>query len=643
MASLDLNEDYNKAKSKIQATKAYTDLKSQYSKAQKKAGDTLEKGKDALSDAKENFENQIDKIKNETKRYQKEIKNQFEQLLDIGNVTGGKGTNSVNYIKNKMIKAIQNIRPKLDEIVLEEAIKAVGCDQQQTYDATTIYIKVKSVDPGGLLKRNPNSKVNKASYEKNPVVIQDFPFSMNKELYNRVSQENVSFLAANGTDYRGQSGDALFDITFVELNNFGESGPWFKVDLRNRVSGVNNVGEFLVDYYKSIYMVEFTNIMAGIMNSLSGAISIEANLGVTQVTDATKFERIMARILGLCFDNRKQIDVSGVAKVGELDGIDESFYEFTDIELRNIEDKVKNIKDKVVEFNDCTTEKLPVNSEQIVDALNQLNFLEGRALDSAADNLTNVLAQNPAWAGIAITGNIKAAIDLNFLKLITQGLVFGLLGPKVLLPLFIMLKAIGKEICGDINGFMDLLKCFKELMKELISKIGALFVKELYNLIKRDILNLLQSVIQDLAKEMADKRIIMILKLVQLLIIVAQFIRDWRECKSVVDEILWLLKVAFSGLGGRIPLPLLYASQLLDGFSATRAFIGTIEELQKLGIPTGPMPDGSPNLQVLSAFSQIKSMVNEESENGKVQIALPPLSITPAGLTVPQSAFGKKM
>ena len=81
----------------------------------------------------------------------------------------------------------------------------------------------------------------------------------------------------------------------------------------------------------------------------------------------------------------------------------------------------------------------------------------------------------------------------------------------------------------------------------------------------------------------------------------------------------------------------------MDGFSATRSMIGTIEELQKLGIPTGPLPDGSPNLEVLSMMAQTQAQVREEAENGKVQIALPPLTITPAGLTIPQSAFGKKM
>ena len=53
------------------------------------------------------------------------------------------------------------------------------------------------------------------------------------------------------------------------------------------------------------------------------------------------------------------------------------------------------------------------------------------------------------------------------------------------------------------------------------------------------------------------------------------------------------------------------------------------------------MPDGSPNLDVLAKYAQIIGMEAEKTENGKVQIAIGPLSITPAGLTVPNSAYGK--
>jgi hypothetical protein len=95
--------------------------------------------------------------------------------------------------------------------------------------------------------------------------------------------------------------------------------------------------------------------------------------------------------------------------------------------------------------------------------------------------------------------------------------------------------------------------------------------------------------------------------------------------------------------GDSIPLPLLFASELLDGYSETRAFVGAIAEMQKSGMPTGAMPDGSPNLDVLSKFAQMKAMANEEAENGKVQVAIGPLTVTPAFVTLPASWSGKKL
>ena len=636
--SFDLNSDYQQIQQKIQATKAYGDLKSQYNSAQKKTGEAFETADSAVKTS-------LDQASQQIKSYQKQVKSQFDQLLDINNITGGKGSNSIRYVKKLLLKTLKNIEPKIREILLEEVFKAVGCDQNQSYTAQTLYISVKSIDVGQILKQDPQNATGKLLYEKNnQITPQPYPYSMNRQLYNRI-QQNDSYNTQYGTNYNGRSGQSLFDIQYVDVNPLtGVGGGWYKIDLKNRAT-VNNVTEFLVDYYSTIKLFEFNNIMANIMNSLSGAISINVDIGTKQAEDATKFELIVQRILGLCFDNKSEIDVSGVAKIAEYDGVDNSFFEFTDVDLRNINQKVTNIKNGVIEFEECGFVKLPVNADAIIDDLSNLNFVSDDQLVDAADNLTNTLINNPDWRGLALTGNVDVAVNLNFVKLIVQGIISAILSPKILLPIFTMLKALGQTYMDAIKSYMDFVKKFSKMAINLISKIGALFVKELFELVKKDIVNLIQQVVQDVAKEQGDKRVIMILKLIQLLLIIAQFISDWRRCKSVVDEIFQLLTVLTSGFGfgGGIPLPLLYASQLLDGYSESRAFLGTIEELQKLGIPTGPMPDGSPNLEVLSKFAQMKAMAKEDSENNKVQVAVGPLSITPAGLTVPATATGKKM
>ena len=637
MASLDLGVDYKKIQDKVTATRNYNELKTQYDDTRKQAGEAFEQKKAAVT-------GQLGKIKEQTKRYQKEIKNQFEQLLDLANTTGGKGSGSPSYIKRLLITALKNIEPKLSQIALEESINAVGCDQQQEYNgSSTYYIKVKSVDLLNILTLDPKTE-GKPLYEKDPILVQNYPFSMNKELYQLI-QTGQPYSVDNGQNYIGQSGQDLFDIQYVNLNANNETGPWFKVTLSDRVNGVNKVGTFLVDYYKTIKITEPTNMIASIMESLSGAVSMSVGAGVGQVEDQSKFDILIQRILGLCFDNRSEIDVSGIAKVPELDGVDETFFEFTDIDLRKIDQRVTNIKNKVIELEECDNILLPVDYPAVIAQINNLNLIDNNSdFINAADNLTQVLADNPQW-GVGIQTNAQAALNFNFIKLIAQGIAGAFLTPKILLPIYVMLKAIGQETTDAIKGFVDFVKQFKKFAINFISKIGALFVQELFELIKRDILLLIQRVISDIVKEKIDKRISMILKLIQLLLIVASFISDWRKCKSVVDELLALLDLITSslGFGSQIPLPLLFASQLLDGYSESRAFVGAIEEFQKSGIPTGALPDGSPNLDILGKFGQMKAMAREDSDNNKVQLAIGPLTITPAGLTVPSSAFGKKL
>ena len=639
---LDLNFDYNSVQNKINATKSYTDLKGQYDDTTKKAGEAFENAKSEIT-------GQIQNLKNQSKRYQKEIKTQLEQLLDINKITGGKGGNSTRYVKRLFLTVLKRIEPEIAKILFEESLNAIGCDQQQSFSAQTLYIKVKSIDLLNLLKLSPTEDDGKPLYEKQPLTtVQTYPYPMNKQLYELIQNGNP-YSTTNSQLYKGQSGRNLFDIQYVETDDKGVTGPWYKVTLQDRIGinggAVNKVGEFMIDYFKTIKIVDTTNIMANIMEALSGAVSIKIDAGIGQIDDLTKFGAIVQRILGLCFDNRKEIDVSGIAKLADLDGVDESFFEFNEIDLRKIEQTVTNIKNGVIEFEGCDNIKVPVNADAIFEDLNNLNFVDDNDLVDAMDNLTNSLINDPAW-GLAPEIDVKAAVDFNFIKLMCQGIASSLLSPKILLPIYIMLKSLGQSLVDLINSFMTFIKNFKKFAINIISKVGAIFIKELFELIKRDIMVLIQRVINDLVKEKIDKRLTMILKLVQLLLIVSSFISDWRRCKSVVDEILGMLSLITSGipgLGGGIPLPLLFASQLLDGYSASRAFIGSIEEFQKTGIPTGALPDGSPNLDMLSKFSQMKAMANEENSNGKLEVAIGPLSMTPAGLTIPSEATGKKL
>jgi hypothetical protein len=136
---------------------------------------------------------------------------------------------------------------------------------------------------------------------------------------------------------------------------------------------INSVGQFINDYYQTIQPFNYQQVIASVLNLMTGAVSIKANIGFNELEESSKFSLLINRILGLCYDEKEQIDVSGISKIGELDGVDDSFFELTDVDLRNIELQIANIQRGVVTFEDCGNVELPVEVDEILSQLVDLS------------------------------------------------------------------------------------------------------------------------------------------------------------------------------------------------------------------------------------------------------------------------------
>jgi hypothetical protein len=75
-------------------------------------------------------------------------------------------------------------------------------------------------------------------------------------------------------------------------------------------------------------------------------------------------------------------------------------------------------------------------------------------------------------------------------------------------------------------------------------------------------------------------------------------------------------------------------SKFRSGYSEARANLQIVKEFQKVGIPTGAMPSGAPNLMTQSFFGAQQGSETERSLNSKtsVLVQLPPA----IGLGAPQ-------
>ena len=609
---VDLNDTYKQVEGKTKAVTTYNKVKKDYLAAKKSA----EGAEGEFEEAKNKTVTQLNQLQKESgkKRFEREIKNQTDRLFDLlklqsgnGSVSGGTSLETTKFLRTKYVEAVNRVQSQVETIFVEEVKKLLGCDQQLKYGAQVVDIPIASVDLYKILYDSPESVAGQIHYETEPVVVQASPFSMNRNLFDLIIQ-GVPYSTTHGVDYKGYSGQDLFDIEYIPTTEV------YRVSLRNRLGGDNLVTDFISDYYQTIKVLDMRALWTSVLNNILTIDYSISKKGIGQIQDEETFMIILKRILGLCFDDRQEIDVAGTSKVPELDGVDDAFFEMTDIDLRTIDQIENNARQGVVEFQDCTNVKLPVNNQGLYNNLRKIqDGLPAKNLDDLVNGIFDDIPNSPYWPKLE---SLKITINTSVIKEVPKAIMKSLLSPKVLLPLFIMMKALNQNLADNITSLKDFAKKFKRLVINVMSRIGALFVKVMYELIIGDLKKLLKSITKDILGNKLQKVYRVIEQLISAASLVAKFVDDFRKCKSLIDSILNAIELALKTSPINIPAPLLVLAEFRSGFDDVRAYIGVIEEYQKVGIPTGPMPDGSPNIGLLAKYAEIIGVEKERDANG---------------------------
>lgn len=661
---LDLSNDYEKAKSKISAYKTTVENK------KKAATELREKANNAYDKKKSDTIKQISELENKAKTFasdkkneiKSEVKNQLEQLLELAKPTfSSPESNFLDYIKKTFLEAAQNSKDQVKQLLIDEIITTIGCSEEQSYEdkiGQDIYIKVSQIDIFKKLVFSPDDDAAKYYYEIKSSSNGQIPYSLNRELYNRLQNLGQSYEDEYNSSYYGASGNQLFDIEYVQFypsTNPTNFGDFFKINLKPQLNSTTTAAEFLFDYYESIEIFGLHTIFTELLNQLFGGFDFSLGISTDKLREEKKFDLIIKRIMGICSDPTKKIDVGGTAKLNDLDLIDDSFFDVTNQELRVIENDINNIISGLVEFESCDGVKLPVNTNALFSSVDQvINANTPSEQIQAMEDSLNELAEDPNFKNlipsIGLDLNIKADINLKVINQMAKVVYRTVLSPKVMLGFLIMVKSLNNNLSqtlddayDDLDGFM---RTFRKFNVNFIRRVFAIYVEELFTIIKRDIKRLVEEIIKDIIKEAKNKQLQMYSSILYALLILGEAFIDFRNCKSVIDEILKLLNLAISQLNITLPTFALASSRLLSGVSDTRAFANVVENLQKKGLPTGDLPDGSGNLMNDAFQSIIKGMNQEQTENGKTEVFIPPLTVVVPGLagpgiTKPSKGFGK--
>ena len=582
----------------------------------------------------------------------KKDNNMLEYFLDLIQLTGGK--DAVKRAKKKVVSKITGeFRDGVKDILFEEFLRFTNCDLGFVIPSSDgaggvgvndITIDVKTIDPFGMLKIDPNTKVGSFMYEKEALA-PGFPYATNRELSARLSNPNTPLAS-----YLGASTSALFDIEYDNADSFIVKPRGLDGTLDDNTLTLGNdrkVTEFLRDYFDSIDVYGNTNFLAVINNVLAGAIDIQIPKGALDVELEGKFGEIIKRLMGICGDDDSGADGGSISSnpLSRLSDDEEdidSFFNFGPQELRNLEDETALKLKGLIRFVTCDSIEGKLNIDLINNGLTDLlnendplveDMLINQTLDDSIDGLDFSL-------GLKLP-NIGLDFDLNLLKKLPLILISLILTPKILLPLAIVIIALG----GTLNAadILDLLKQIWGLIKRIIKRIITFILEVLYEEIKRAIMELIRKIMAQILDERNMKTLAVIQSLLNILTMILETLEDFLNCKNVLNTLLGLVTIPPIPTTINIPMPLLFATALRPGFSDTRAFQNVLENFQQAGLNTEDHADGSPNQMVLAMYNTIKGIEKERVENSVVKVAIEPITvITPNGpaTSMPGSGTG---
>ncbi len=157
----DLESSYREVEEKSKAYATYKQVTDDIKSLKKSAGNNLTQADRLVN------KGLPDGLSNVTKKYEQEVKNQFDRLLDFAkfnpNGRGAQGNSTtLNYIKKALIASANRSSPKIMKLLQDEMINALGCSEQEEYQqGIQVTVPLWSIDLFKQLKQEPNSVTGK--------------------------------------------------------------------------------------------------------------------------------------------------------------------------------------------------------------------------------------------------------------------------------------------------------------------------------------------------------------------------------------------------------------------------------------------------------------------------------------------------
>jgi len=571
-------------------------------------------------------------------------------------------------ILNDIIKqSIMNVIPRIDDILLEEIIKAFSCDVTTLVPtigdglAGPLVIELGEIDFQKSLFNNPNDDVVMYFYERD-----GFggygpggkPYPVNRFLRDLIYNNGMGIngTAPNIPNTRtiyGVSGKPLFDVKFVPgppaaihistyykdqggAGNFGpESAPISIVGGAVKFT----MAEMLFEYFKNIRMIEMQNLTGALLEVMTGFMSVRNKaFSVRDMWGLEHFFNMIENVLKAC--DGEEIEGPSTGASDHQDELDDSdnFFNFTIEEERAMELEVNRKKNNVLTLKSCGMLDIPIDNDMVDESVKDMIASASISEQNKEFDLLlqRISLSSAKKAGYDLgLGDISLPVEIDFkeglIKKLPQILMYSLLNPKGVLPIVLASKIMNSQgqSCSSLEIFM---KIFKRVLIRVIKSVLREVLKYILRLVKAMLLSYIRKIIKQKLSEKFKKKIRIIRKLLDLLLPLITALQNAKNCQEIYNILLALLMANMPDIPWKVPPFLVAIAELRPGISALGMFEEYIGKLKAQGIPVGDMPDGSANIGLMANLDMFQSVTNG-LDDGVVEVTslLGSQIITPVG------------
>ncbi len=417
-------------------------------------------------------------------------------LRDILAILGGLKINEIRALIIDWL--INNLQPLLKRIIeiIKRAIKEcftckINPHIPDWLFTTGMNIELEQIDRDCMFRINPSSEAGQLYYGRSSNT------DMNRFLWDVIQNGGAPL---TWTDPNSSRPIAEFNFIKNGANVSGIAGQAQNSDPRNNVFNMKidayysgrSLTTFINDYMDSqLPLFDLERVIPNTIDLLYGSITGKINIPEECVTKKIEFEKGLEKLIDNGLDDPEVI-------------VDDTFFEFTTPEIKNIKDLVRNNKKGERVFTECCNNATAsVDMETLTDLNEKLsnvsltNSQKAGVIDKSMREMqeqttNNVAAADKDKANANFIGNF-----INSLSIVTTKLT---LSPKTNFPMITMGYLVeGKSRFGTTNEFLKFFLCIiRNILGDLLKKlIYGFLLPLLLKYIKPLLICILQKIINE--------------------------------------------------------------------------------------------------------------------------------------------------